>query len=156
MIEEQGIIVDKKDGKVVLEIERASACTLCGQKRGCGNATWGKLLGHKDDSLELKNTINANVGDLVIVGLEEKLFLNAAFFLYCLPLMTLLIGALLGHWLWGGDLAVMLSATAGLLSGFMITKYLYQLRAQNDMSNGEPSFNHAQLLRLAKHQSDDV
>ncbi len=143
MIEEQAVITKQDGDLVTLEIERQTACSLCGQTRGCGNATWGKLLGHDQHRVEVKNTLGAKVGDLVMVGLEEKIVLNAAMFLYVLPLAAMLIGALIAHWTWHADLAVMMGSVAGLVIGFLITKRCYQPQ------HGRTSKTYAKLLRFA-------
>lgn len=143
MIEEHAVITEQQGDLVTLEIERPTACSLCGQKRGCGNATWGKMLGHDQHRVEVKNTLNAKVGDLVMVGLEEKVVLNAALFLYVLPLAGLLLGALTAHWVWGEDITVMIGAVVGLMVGFFITKHLYQPQLT------PTSKTYAKLLRFA-------
>lgn len=144
MIEEQAVITKQQDGFVTLEIERASACALCGQKRGCGNATWGKLLGHDQHSVAVKNTLDAKVGDLVMVGLEEKVVLNAAMFLYAIPLAGLFIGALIMHWTLTTDLSVMIGAGIGLAVGLAVTKQFYQGKQKTQQVN-----HYARLLRFA-------
>lgn len=151
MIEEQAVITKKQGELVTLEIERATACSLCGQKRGCGNATWGKLLGHDQHSVEVENTIEAKVGDLVMVGLEEKVMLNAAMMLYVMPLAGLMLFALLAHWLFGDDLSVILGAVLGLVSGFIFAKRFY--RPQAPVNVEPPPANqrtqpYARLLRI--------
>lgn len=143
MIEEQAVITKQDGDLVTLEIERQTACSLCGQKRGCGNATWGKLLGHDQHRVEVKNTLDAKVGDLVMVGLEEKVVLNAAMFLYVLPLAAMLVGALAAHWTLHTDLAVMLGSVAGIAVGFLVTKRLYQPQ------HGHQSKTYARLLRFS-------
>lgn len=143
MIEEQAVITEQEGDRVTLEIERQTACSLCGQKRGCGNATWGKLLGHDQHRVEVKNTLDAKVGDLVMVGLEEKVVLNAALFLYVLPLAVMLLGALIAHWTLATDLAVMLGSVVGLVVGFLVTKRLYQ------PDQSRTSKTYARLLRFA-------
>lgn len=155
MIEEQAVITRARGEHVTLEIERATACSLCGQKRGCGNATWGKLLGHDQHSVEVKNTLNAKVGDLVIVGMEEKVLLNAAFLMYLLPLATLLVGALIGHWVWGDDLSVILAALLGLAAGIWVTKRIYQPHASTGSAKNDARLSYAELLRVVG-QADDV
>lgn len=67
MIEEYAIVTKSAATSATLEIERRTACGLCGQKRGCGNATWGKMLGHDSHDFTAENQINAKVGDTVVV-----------------------------------------------------------------------------------------
>lgn len=122
MIEEYAIIIARADKQATLELERRTACGLCGQKRGCGNATWGKLLGHSNHTFNADNPINANVGDSVVVGLDENAVLNTAFFLYVVPLAAMLAGASIAEYFFDNEFYVMLSAAAGLALGFLWVK----------------------------------
>lgn len=155
MIEEQAVITSKTDQQVTFEVERTAPCGICGQTRGCGNATWGKLLGHQQLSVKADNTINANVGDHVIVGLEEKVILNAAFYLYVVPLLGLFIGAIAANYFFVEELFVMLGAALGLLAGFAVVKrYLSRAgnaKAQDGKSDNQQSY--AVVLRQANSQT---
>lgn len=122
MIEEYAIVTKSAGTTATLEIERRTACGLCGQKRGCGNATWGKMLGHDSHDFTAENQINAQVGDSVVVGIDEQAVLNSAFFLYIVPLVGLLIGTLAADYLFKNQFYVILGAVSGLVLGFLWVK----------------------------------
>ncbi len=122
MIEEFAVVTKRLDDHVMLEIERRTACGLCGQKRGCGNATWGKLLGHDSHEFPADSAIDVNVGDSVVVGIDERIVLSSAFYLYVVPLVTMLVGAVLADTLLDNEFYVMLCAALGLLLGFAWVK----------------------------------
>jgi sigma-E factor negative regulatory protein RseC len=122
MIEEFAVVTKRLDDHVMLEIERRTACGLCGQKRGCGNATWGKLLGHDSHEFPADSAIDVNVGDSVVVGIDERIVLSSAFYLYVVPLITMLLGAVLADTLFDNEFYVMLAAASGLLLGFAWVK----------------------------------
>jgi sigma-E factor negative regulatory protein RseC len=135
MIEERAVILSLGDASsdntssnqsnqiATLEIERKTACGLCGQTRGCGNSIWGKLFAHKSSAFKAQNRINAKVGDSVIVGINEKALLKSALLLYILPLATLLTGAILATQLFADTNGnAMLGAAAGLILGLMWVK----------------------------------
>lgn len=122
MIEEYAIIIARTDKQATLELERRTACGLCGQKRGCGNATWGKLLGHASHQFSADNPIGANVGDSVVVGIDENAVLNTAFFLYVVPLVAMLAGASIAEYFFNNEFYVMLGAAIGLALGFLWVK----------------------------------
>lgn len=122
MIEEYAIVTKCSGTQATLEIERRTACGLCGQKRGCGNATWGKLLGHDSRDFTAENQVNAQVGDSVVVGIDEQAVLNSAFFLYVVPLIGLLIGTFAADYLFKNQFYVILGAVFGLLLGFLWVK----------------------------------
>ena len=123
MIEERAVILSLDNASnATLEIERKTACGICGQTRGCGNSIWGKLFAHQSSAFKAQNRINAKVGDSVIVGINEKALLKSAMLLYILPLATMLIGAILAKQLNASELSAMLGAAAGLALGLLWVK----------------------------------
>jgi sigma-E factor negative regulatory protein RseC len=122
MIEEYAVVLQCKQNLAELEIERRTACGICGQKRGCGNATWGKLLGHKSHTFQAQNSINAKVGDTVVVGIDEHVALRSVFFLYVVPLLSMIIFSVLADILFDNQLYVVFAAVLGLAIGFVWVK----------------------------------
>ena len=122
MIEEYALVTACEDDQATLEIERQVACGLCGQKRGCGSATWGKLLGHKSNSFYAKNLIHANVGDSVVVGINEQAILSSVFLIYILPMLGMLTGAVLTDYYFNNQFYVIIGAISGLLISFVLVK----------------------------------
>lgn len=130
MIEERAVILSLEANEsnpdasniAVLEIERKTACGLCGQTRGCGNSIWGKLFAHRSTAFKANNNINASVGQSVIVGINEQALLWSALLLYILPLVTMLIASILAMQVNDSNGVVMLSALAGLIVGLLWVK----------------------------------
>ena len=148
MIEERAVILSlqsepsQTQTTATLEIERKTACGLCGQSRGCGNSIWGRLFGHQATAFKAQNRINAKVGDSVIVGINEKALLKSALLLYILPLATMLIGAILATQIQDKNVYAMLGALAGLLLGFLWVK-------GHTMSSSYFKMQQPVILRLA-------
>lgn len=147
MIEEYAIVTSRADNLTTLEIERRTACGLCGQTRGCGNATWGKMLGHNSYSFTAENPVDAKVGDSVVVGINEQAVLSSAFYLYIVPLIGLLIGTLLADYFFNNQLYVIVGALVGLLLGFLWVKG--HLIGQNKSGHSYNKKYQAVILRLA-------
>jgi sigma-E factor negative regulatory protein RseC len=130
MIEERAVILsleanpDIPDAPVIatLEIERKTACGLCGQTRGCGNSIWGKLFAHRSTAFKAKNNINATVGQSVIVGINEQALLWSALLLYILPLVTMLSASILVMQFNDSNGLMMLAALVGLVVGLLWVK----------------------------------
>jgi sigma-E factor negative regulatory protein RseC len=124
MIEERAVILSLDDvlSNATLEIERKTACGLCGQTRGCGNSIWGKLFAHQSSAFKAQNRINAKVGDSVIVGINEQALLKSAMLLYIVPLVTLFIGATLTQQIFDSNGYIMLGALFGLIIGLLWVK----------------------------------
>lgn len=146
MIEERAVILslDNNSGisSATLEIERKSACGLCGQTRGCGNSIWGKLFAHQSTAFKAQNHINAKVGQSVIVGINESALLKSALLLYILPLVTLFLGAILATKINPSDLSAMIGAVVGLVLGLIWVK-------GHTMSSRYFSLQQPVILRLA-------
>jgi sigma-E factor negative regulatory protein RseC len=128
MIEQHAIILtteaSQTEGTSVatIEIVRKTACSLCGQTSGCGNAFWGKLFAHKASSFKAQNSINAQVGQSVIVGIDEAAVMRSALILYLVPLATMLVSALLATQIVATDISAMVGAAIGLVAGYFWVK----------------------------------
>ena len=150
MIEERAVILSldnvSSNLMATLEIERKTACGLCGQTRGCGNSIWGKLFAHQSTAFKAQNRINAKVGDSVIVGINEQALLKSALLLYIVPLVTLFIGAILAMQLHNTDGYAMLGALLGLALGLLWVK-------GHTMSSSYFKLQQPVILRLAKHEA---
>lgn len=148
MIEEFAVVTNCQKNLAELEIERKTACSICGQTRGCGNATWGKLLGHKSATLLVQNNLEAKVGDSVVVGIDERVVLRSVFLLYVIPLLCLVFFSVLADALFNSQLYVGIAALLGLLLGFGAVKFLV----------GDSARHQAILLRFAnaKVLSDEL
>ena len=146
MIEERAVILSLDDVSsnliATLEIERKTACGLCGQTRGCGNSIWGKLFAHQSTAFKAQNRINAKVGDSVIVGINEQALLKSAMLLYIVPLVTLFIGAILMQQIFDTNGYAMLGALIGLLVGMVWVK-------GHTMSSAYFKLQQPVILRLA-------
>jgi len=124
MIEQSAIVlaVDADTENATIEVVRKTACGICGKTRGCGNAIWGKVFAHKGTSFKAKNTVNARVGQSVIVGIDEAAVMKTALLLYLVPLVMMFIGTILISQLHTSDAAAMIGAVAGLILGYLWVK----------------------------------
>lgn len=99
MIEETATVVSCENNQAMLEVQRQSTCGSCNAKSGCGTAVFAKTLGKKVSQVSVNNTLNLQVGDKVIVGLQESALLTGSAIVYLLPLISMLLSAALGQWL---------------------------------------------------------
>ena len=93
MIEENAIVVSIEDDTALLEIVRRMPCSLCGQTRGCGISLFGRLFGHRNNVFKAVNQISAQIGDYVVVGIEQQALLASSLRVYGVPLLSVLAGA---------------------------------------------------------------
>ncbi|SCY16656.1 SoxR reducing system RseC family protein [Alkaliphilus peptidifermentans] len=86
-----GTVLELKNEYAVVEIGRANSCgEKCSScKSGC-TPTGIKVTA--------RNEVKADVGQIVILEMEKKRVLKAAFLIYILPLIGLIIGIIVGMW----------------------------------------------------------
>lgn len=92
MITEVGIVTRTSASTAWVKTRRAGACEGCSSKGSCGTAN-----SQKDMVVTVKNTLNVQEGDHVIIGLETGPILFLTFLLYVFPIILLTIGALIGN-----------------------------------------------------------
>jgi sigma-E factor negative regulatory protein RseC len=98
MIEQQGLVVAVSGDFASVRLGGKSTCAACNAGKGCGAGIFGRLLKRKPVLLELQNGPGARVGQPVMVGLSETLFLRLVFNFYLFPLLAGLAGAAIGHY----------------------------------------------------------
>ena len=77
------------DGYVWLSGRRASGCTSCAAKTGCGAGALAEIM-DGEQALRLPLTMPLSVGDRVVVAMERSAFLGAAMKAYLLPPLALI------------------------------------------------------------------
>ena len=65
-----------------------------------------------------------SVGDDVVIGIPEQALIRLAFLVYGLPILVVLFIAGIAQSLGWPDWAVLVSAIAGFIAGFMIVKWV--------------------------------
>lgn len=97
MIEENAVVAKIENGQVWVESKQGSGCSGCQQKASCSTSALSKLV--KKRSVAVDSAFKLNVGDEVVVGIEEGILLRASLMLYLLPLIFMFLGGGLGSWL---------------------------------------------------------
>ncbi len=80
-------VVSLQGKDAIVQFTRSKACAHCG---GC------IYLGSDQGEVQLRNELNACVGDWVVIELEAKGLLRASLLMYILPLCMLLLGIAIG------------------------------------------------------------
>jgi sigma-E factor negative regulatory protein RseC len=128
MIEETARVIAIENNQLLLEAETRAACNACAAKQGCGTSVLSKWIGRKFTRFQVPNTVNARVGDQVVVGLAEEAMLKGSVFVYLLPLLAMIGSALLADGLISTDAAsrdllVVVSAVAGFVVMLFISRW---------------------------------
>jgi len=130
MITEKATVVSIDNNQTWIETQRKSVCGQCSANKGCGTSVLSKVVGNKMSKMKVINKINAQVGDEVVVGLNESSLLKGAFMTYLLPLLYLFLFSFVGQLvsqelqLGSGELFVITFAVFGFFLGMrQLKKY---------------------------------
>ncbi|TNF35585.1 MAG: hypothetical protein EP315_05595 [Gammaproteobacteria bacterium] len=99
MIEEVATVVAVEGDIAILQTQRRSACQSCSVKQGCGTSVLSKVVGQRSSQISLKNTMQARVGDEVVVAIEDNALVQGSLLMYALPLVLMLVFAVTGEYL---------------------------------------------------------
>lgn len=126
MMTEKGIIKEiKRDGKAVVQVQRGSCCAHCSAANTC-HSLEGK---DKEMLVEaINNLSHIRVGDEVEISLPTRSFLSISFFVYFVPIVALVSGALFGEklasfLLWDSTLTSLLVGSSAMAVTFLILKW---------------------------------
>jgi sigma-E factor negative regulatory protein RseC len=155
MLEETGYVISKENDYIWVETARKSACQSCMVSKGCGTSVISKLYGDKVSRFRTRNTMDARVGDEIVIGMQEGGLIKGSLVVYALPLVLLLLFAILTEQFVGvsshnSELLVVLAGITGLISGFVIVRW-FSRRIAND-ARYQPVI----LRRTGRHVSVNV
>lgn len=140
MIEQQARVISVQGDELVLEADTQTACGSCEVKSGCGTSVLSKWLGRKFTHFNAQNTVNACVGDEVIVGLAESALLTGSVVIYLWPLLGMIFFALAADQLFSAeqaarDLLISLIAFVGAAAVFGVChRYLSTASSQQKLN----------------------
>lgn len=145
MIETQGVVVKVGNGLAYVDARRETGCGSCQSASACGTPSVAKLLGGKPSLVGALNPIQAEIGDSVVVGVEERALLRGSVAVYLFPLLLVLAGAMLAEYLApaaAGEGHAVAGAALGLLAaGAWLTLF-------NRMAAGNPRFQPVILRKV--------
>lgn len=139
MIEEQAQVVAIKGNSLLLEAQTQSACGSCSASKGCGTSLLSKVIGRKFTQFQAENSVDAAIGDTVVVGIPEEALLKGSLVMYVTPIMAMVLFALLPDLLLSEyfltqsaqfrDLMIALTAIIGLIFGSLLSRWYFQRRS---------------------------
>ena len=134
MIEEKAQVIEINGNKLVLHAQRQSACGSCSANNGCGTSLLAKVVGRKFSRFQADNSVNAHVGDTVVVAIPEDAMLKGSMVMYLVPILGMIFIALLADFLLASmtpyrDLVIALAAVTGLISGSILAKRYFASQA---------------------------
>lgn len=136
MLEEQATVLNVEADAVWVEADRRKGCERCEAGQGCGGGVLGRLVVRGKSQVRAMNDLTGlQVGDQVVLGLDERLLLRGSLMTYLVPLLCLLAAALFAELaLQASDLAVAAYGGLGLGAGLLILRsYTLRLTARGHL-----------------------
>ncbi len=92
MATEEGIVIAVDENEALVKATKSGACESCSARSSCH-----VLGGSEEMEVSAINAAGAVVDDRVIMAFEDASLLKAAFLLYIVPILVMILGAVLGQ-----------------------------------------------------------
>ncbi len=152
MLTESARVIRRDGNRVVLELQRGSACGNCEMSQGCGTGALGRLLGKRMRPLVIETDQDCKPGDEVELALPEASLVRASLLVYGLPLLGMLFGGILASATAASDGLVAVAVGAGFLAGFVCAAFYTSRLEQQGMA---PHIRGIRLNSVHRSQSID-
>ena len=125
MHEIQAVVRRLEDNCVWIETDPASSCERCKGGQGCSSVSLSRVFCRSRRQFRVQNTLPLAIGDVVAVGMNEQVVMQAALLAYGVPVVGLIFGAWLGGALWpaSADLAGAATGALGFVLAFLVVRY---------------------------------
>ncbi len=121
MIEREVEVVALNDRYVQVEAKRTSACQHCSVSNTCGTSALDKWMNRKNRII-LPRTIDVQMGEKVMIGIDEVDLIRSSFVVYIIPVLLMLIAAVVvGNYTESQGL-IAVAGLIALLTGFFIVR----------------------------------
>lgn len=115
---------------VWLDVARQSPCQTCQAKAGCGK----RLLDSTNSKAHIVKValpeFGVSIGDPLELVLNDEDIAVASLLLYGLPLLTMLLGGAVGHYLVGTEVISIISSAVGFGVGALLMRFIDQSYGQ--------------------------
>lgn len=121
MIEQNATVLSVAGHRAVVSARGSSGCGACASGGGCGVGVLGRLFGGRSSELEAEAPFPVEAGDEVVIGLREDALLRGSLWVYLVPLVAFILGAVVGQTvadnIGAGEGFAIIGALAGGLAG---------------------------------------
>jgi sigma-E factor negative regulatory protein RseC len=157
MIEEIGVIsaIEQHDSQqvVIVETQIKSTCGSCEAQSNCGTGAIAKVFASKREALRFRLNEMVEVGQKVSLGIPEENLLKASAMVYCLPLFSLVLSALVGESVFP---MLGLMAEGWLILFSTICSYLTFRFVRRFLSNSDQGEFHPRILKVFPLEIDNI
>lgn len=121
MLEQRARVVRSSGQGIWVEAVEPDGCGVC-EGQGCASRRLAELFQRVPRQYSVESRLFVSPGDKVIVGIPEGSLLRSAIYLYGMPLMLILGGALLLQLWFPGDAGAVTGAVLGVFvaGGFLV------------------------------------
>lgn len=128
MIEEIATVHSVDIDSVRVVTTKSSACHQCNEADSCSTSILSQFFGNKEIELQLTFKQPLNIGDKVLLGIEENVFLRLTLLIYLLPLCCLFVFSMFGSGLAvylsiDNEVPILVSALIGFFGCYFAIKY---------------------------------
>ncbi len=123
VISVSGRVIEAGEDFVWALTDSKTACAHCSARQGCGVSVLSNLIGRRSNRIRVPNSMNASLGDEVILGVRETALLKSTLMLYLLPLLSMLSFALAINAMLNNEALAVLAAGWGLFVGLAVVRY---------------------------------
>lgn len=113
--------------QMIVDIARTSACESCSMSGGCGVSSESPK-----NSFEVENTVNAKIGDSIIITMQQDKLYKSAAIVYILPLLAMLAVALIVEIIFHKEIYTAVSSLGTLVMYFISLK-LFMKNKKSDL-----------------------
>ncbi|NVK73476.1 sigma E positive regulator RseC/MucC [Marinomonas sp. CT5] len=149
MIEEIGRVLSTEEGFAEVETIRTSSCTSCRARHGCGHHAIAQVSSSNRMRMRAIDPLSVEIGQNVVVGIPEDTLLQASIWMYMIPLLGLVGGAVIPS-LWGGGSGI---AVIFSIIGFAAGLLLARSKSNQEMNNLD---YYPKILRIESLHDDRI
>lgn len=134
MLEEKGVVVAIEDDLIWVQTEIKTTCGSCQAKDNCATSSIAQAFSNKPNLISVKSDLAVNVGDTVVIGIEDGFVVQSAFYVYIFPIVGFMLMAFIAEQLVGingntGELIRVLIAFFGGWLGYWLARRKLTLRS---------------------------
>ncbi|VAW63628.1 hypothetical protein MNBD_GAMMA08-724 [hydrothermal vent metagenome] len=122
MIEETALVIEVNAQYVLLQTQRKSVCQSCSVKSGCGTSTLAKVVGKRSSQFTVDKNIEVQVGDEVVVGVDENALVQGSLLIYLFPIVFMMLVGVLVELLLADELITVLSVVVSFVFAIVIIR----------------------------------
>jgi len=124
MIEETALVIGVGEQQLLLQTQRKSACHSCSVQSGCGTSTLAKVVGKRSSQFLVDKTLDVQVGDKVIVAVDENALVQGSLLIYLFPLIFMLMSGILAELVFINELVTILSVVGGFIFSMIVVRFV--------------------------------